>query len=363
MTAPGRGPRRVEPVPLAAPTEVAGFRFARLVDGFDGDRPRPWSARPWITDRAERDQLLRYLEAGAPVVERDVWAADLFEPDRGHVVPTSFRTDGTWIWSDASAYYLRDRGLAPEPDFLGHIRTAGYRPPVVDEPRREAAVAAYRQRTELMAERHSDYKRQQELAEQRETTPFTLVRGALSNEPPTVASDPDQLEALLDGEYDRFPQDVEDALVAAGWLPGRDASARVGPWLEAFTARAVDGRRHEPFPAAERLLAEFGLLDVEQVGIGEAEPLRSFHFLPLDTWIDPWDYARLAHALGRRLFPVAVVDNTGYLAVDEAGRVFLMAEFDVSFVGADIDAALESLVRGYPLVPVVDGHWEGEERG
>jgi hypothetical protein len=364
VTAPDRGgPRRVEPVPLSGPTELAGFRFARLVDGFDGERPRPWAARPWIADLAERDRILGYLESGAPVVERDVWAADLFEPARGPVVPTSFRTDGSWIWSDASAYHLRTRGLAPEPDFLAHIAAAGYRPPPVDEARRQAAVAAYRQRVVLMADRHSDYRRERDRAEQRETTPFTLVRGELSNEPPTVASDPDLFEAMLDGTYERFPQDVEDTLVSAGWLPGRNASARVEPWLAAFTARAVDGRRHEPFPAAEQVLAEFGLLDVEQVGFGEPEPLRSFHFLPLDAWIDPWDYARFSRSLGRRVFPVALVDDTGSLVVDEVGQVFLVAEFDTFFVGGNVDAALVALIRGYPLAPVVDGRWESDPRG
>jgi hypothetical protein len=48
------------------------------------------------------------------------------------VVPTNFRTDGHWIWNDASAYYLERHGRSPDPSLVEHIRANGYVFPPVD---------------------------------------------------------------------------------------------------------------------------------------------------------------------------------------------------------------------------------------
>ncbi|REF35173.1 hypothetical protein [Thermasporomyces composti] len=42
-------------------------------------------------------------------------ARDVFDPDRGKVVPANTLTDGTWVWQDGMGYYLGKDGLAPEP--------------------------------------------------------------------------------------------------------------------------------------------------------------------------------------------------------------------------------------------------------
>ena len=58
---------------------------------------------------------------------------DVWDTSAGSVVPMSFRTDGTWVWSDASTYYLQAHGLLPDPAMIEHIRAAGHvRPPVHD---------------------------------------------------------------------------------------------------------------------------------------------------------------------------------------------------------------------------------------
>ncbi|HWB37821.1 MAG TPA: SUKH-3 domain-containing protein, partial [Rugosimonospora sp.] len=57
----------------------------------------------------------------------------------------------------------------------------------------------------------------------------------------------------------RFPEEVRAALGAAGWLPGRDVTARVEVWLEKFHADFPEARSALPlFPVAAAALAEFG---------------------------------------------------------------------------------------------------------
>jgi hypothetical protein len=53
----------------------------------------------------------------------------------------SFRTDGTWIWSEATTYYLEVHGLLPDPELAAHIRALGYAAPVVDGIARHRAMA------------------------------------------------------------------------------------------------------------------------------------------------------------------------------------------------------------------------------
>jgi hypothetical protein len=69
---------------------------------------------------------------------------DVVDASRGNCVPTSFRTDGTWVWSDASTYYLEAHQLLPDPELVTHIRAANYAPPVIDDASRHRALAALR---------------------------------------------------------------------------------------------------------------------------------------------------------------------------------------------------------------------------
>ena len=54
---------------------------------------------------------------------------DVIAPGRRKSVPLSYRTDGSFIWSEAVAYYVQQHGLAPHPMLLAAIRRAEYRPP------------------------------------------------------------------------------------------------------------------------------------------------------------------------------------------------------------------------------------------
>ncbi|BCJ35008.1 hypothetical protein Athai_25110 [Actinocatenispora thailandica] len=71
-----------------------------------------------LADAEIKDHLLAYLNNGSAVLQ---WAGnydrDLLSPDHSRTVPLQVRTDGTWIWSDASAHYLAEHDLAPHDDF------------------------------------------------------------------------------------------------------------------------------------------------------------------------------------------------------------------------------------------------------
>jgi hypothetical protein len=90
-----------------------------------------------------RERLTTYLHSGRLVMRAAGRMRDPLEPERGPVVPMSYRTDGTWLWPDALAYYLERQGVAPELALLCHIEERGYRPPADVG---EAAVAAAIQR-------------------------------------------------------------------------------------------------------------------------------------------------------------------------------------------------------------------------
>ncbi|MGA5300890.1 hypothetical protein ACPCHT_13235 [Nucisporomicrobium flavum] len=76
----------------------------------------------------ERDKVAAYLENGTIVLTTTRRGIDLVEPGRGAVVPLGHRTDGRWVWTEATAYYLRVHGFAPDAGLLAGIRSAGYAP-------------------------------------------------------------------------------------------------------------------------------------------------------------------------------------------------------------------------------------------
>jgi hypothetical protein len=108
----------------AAPADAAGpeFELARVFDFADPvTGPGFEPGHRVITDQAERDRLLGYLRGGAMVMTSTARMADVLDPEQGEVVPMTFRTDGTWIWTDTVVYYLDRHGLAPDPLLAVHI--------------------------------------------------------------------------------------------------------------------------------------------------------------------------------------------------------------------------------------------------
>ncbi|MGF7234586.1 MAG: hypothetical protein ACQSGP_06470 [Frankia sp.] len=99
--------------------EVSVARVFDEVDPVEG--PRFALDRPRIDDLEDRDDLLIYLDAGVPIIDTSALMSDLLDPPRGEVVPMTFRTDGRWVWTDATSYYLDEHGIAPDPDLMRHV--------------------------------------------------------------------------------------------------------------------------------------------------------------------------------------------------------------------------------------------------
>jgi hypothetical protein len=119
------------------------FKIARVFDfarpdtgpGFDpGHRV--------VTDSGERDQMLRYLTSGTTVLHTTARTRDVISPEAGQIVPSSFRTDGEWIWTDTVAYYLEQHGLAPDEELAAHIDARWQAGHVDAETDHETAVQA-----------------------------------------------------------------------------------------------------------------------------------------------------------------------------------------------------------------------------
>lgn len=100
-------------------------RLARVYDEADFTGPKFHPDHPRL-DGNERLLVLNYLSSGVLLMETAARIEDVLVPNDGKVVPISFRTDGHWVWSDATWYYLQRHRLAPERAFLRHIRGRGH---------------------------------------------------------------------------------------------------------------------------------------------------------------------------------------------------------------------------------------------
>jgi hypothetical protein len=67
---------------------------------------------------------------------------DVVDPEAGSVVPMSFRTDGTWIWTDTVEYYLSRHQLAPDAELITHIEAQIASGQAVPDPDQETAIQA-----------------------------------------------------------------------------------------------------------------------------------------------------------------------------------------------------------------------------
>lgn len=127
----------------AAPADVT---VARVFDSYDPATGGHFDTdHPLLSEGEEPAKVLRYLDQGRILLATTARETDVFDTDAGAVVPGSFRTDGTWIWTDAVAYYLRTYALAPDADLLAHIRGRDHEfgePDTVAEHRALAALTA-----------------------------------------------------------------------------------------------------------------------------------------------------------------------------------------------------------------------------
>jgi hypothetical protein len=109
-----------------------GMQVAWLFDEVDpDDGPRFSPEHPRLAE-AEAEKVARYLREAEPVLVSSALMDDVVDGTRQYCVPVNFRTDGTWIWADASAYYAQAHLLEPDPELLAHIRSNDHTLPLVD---------------------------------------------------------------------------------------------------------------------------------------------------------------------------------------------------------------------------------------
>ncbi|HEX6872778.1 MAG TPA: hypothetical protein VF163_16905 [Micromonosporaceae bacterium] len=124
-------------------SSTSELRVARLFDRQTPDG-RPWFSpnRLRIVEPHRRERVAAYLERGRLVLRAAGQMADPLVAGGPPVVPLHYRTDGRWVWPQALAYYLRQRGMAPELELLCRIEASGGLPPEpVSEDLARAAAA------------------------------------------------------------------------------------------------------------------------------------------------------------------------------------------------------------------------------
>jgi hypothetical protein len=109
---------------------VTGVRVAAVFDRVD-EAGRPWfSPNRWrVPDPELRRALVSYLSGAPLVIRAQGYEPDPLDPQGRPRVPVSYRSDGTWVWQEASAYYLDRYGVAPQDALVEHIQRQGYTPP------------------------------------------------------------------------------------------------------------------------------------------------------------------------------------------------------------------------------------------
>ncbi|KAB2341302.1 TNT domain-containing protein [Actinomadura rudentiformis] len=108
-----------------------GLREARLFDDMGPNGDQPSVSRPAVPAE-EVERVVEYLRKAPIVLAARSYGKDMVDPSRGENVPLTFHTDGTWVWSGGTAYYLREHGIPPEPELVAHIRAMGFQVPEVD---------------------------------------------------------------------------------------------------------------------------------------------------------------------------------------------------------------------------------------
>ncbi|MFU8849667.1 SUKH-3 domain-containing protein [Micromonospora sp. SL1-18] len=162
----------------------------------------------------------------------------------------------------------------------------------------------------------------------------------------------------VDPEPGRFPTEVANALVEAGWRPHFGDEVLAEASVRDVTA--VTGRRHahEVFPAAISTLTSFPGLESRRQGPGEEVWISRVEIRPWDTAHNADTLADFAAVLGVRLFPLGTERQESIIAVDEYGRIFALDQAGEWFLGPDIDAALTTLLLGRAPARVRDeGTW------
>jgi hypothetical protein len=151
LTAAGEGDPQVETYPVGAElpayqrlarayagliwasTPSPEIKVATVFDEVDARTgPRFAAEHERIDDEAEARRMLDYLNAGEPLLVTAAQMDDVVDRTRRNVVPMNFRTDGIWIWTDTTTYYLQRHRLSPDNALVDHLRDVRYQMPPLD---------------------------------------------------------------------------------------------------------------------------------------------------------------------------------------------------------------------------------------
>ncbi len=105
----------------------------------------PGQRPPLNEERLSEDEAMRvgdYLEAGAVVMHTTALGIDILRDDE-KVVPMTIRTDGEYVWTGPVTYYVQTYGVAPDADFLAHVRARDYHVRAASSSEVEAAAAVF----------------------------------------------------------------------------------------------------------------------------------------------------------------------------------------------------------------------------
>ncbi|MFJ9061352.1 SUKH-3 domain-containing protein [Streptomyces sp. NPDC102409] len=152
----------------------------------------------------------------------------------------------------------------------------------------------------------------------------------------------------------------EDALIAAGWHPGRDAGDRAmsaALMTTAVVPPATGIRGWELFPAARRALREFFGLVLHPVAEGADVAATG-------CVIDPREGRHALHALralgdtvGEDVFPLGRTDADGLIAVTESGRLLCVDHGGRWLLGDTVEDGLRALARGRAPRRITPRRW------
>lgn len=130
---PGRGDK---PIGHALTVQGIGTREVAAPNRIGQSRWQPFDAVPNSLSDSDAERLLGYLRSAGAVLLAPGTIPDPFGYGHpGKQIPIGLMTDGDWIWSLEWEYYVERYRVALPDEFMKHIETRGWNPPVLADER------------------------------------------------------------------------------------------------------------------------------------------------------------------------------------------------------------------------------------
>jgi hypothetical protein len=140
----------------------------------------------------------------------------------------------------------------------------------------------------------------------------------------------------------RFDPSVEEILLHSGWVPNRDVGPIADQWLSEIDA----GGFWQAFPAASRIVHEFGGLLIGSPGPGQDMARQQIRVDPRLAAYVRDEAAEYEHRLARKIYPIGEGEDGNYvIVVSPDERVFMIGPW-LSEAGRSWNEALSNLVLG-----------------